>query len=416
MTLPWSEGLEQPILIGEMARDELVDESASGGGEGDRPGAAIGGRRVATNETLSLEPVDPLGCGSRGDQHRVGKLARSQRAGAPRTPQCGQQVEVAQPETRRPERRSQQRVVGGGEPHDPSDDEQWSRVEVGPLPRPSVGDPGNLVVGVHLGSIPSMEAIVASMETKSARADRPATQRLVEGPAAGHGAGDPRRPAVMTAKDLAVEDPRGLDAELEGYAWLPRMLDKARATLAGTPGRYQFGCPVDHTCMARLGVEPELVLELAGRHADDHAVLDELHARGIPSAAQAWFDGQAVEDELQQTGNYLRVRNRDALPTGDAGAIFAGAEHGAGVSVVLIDAPADHAQEPHTHPVEEVVVLHEGAATFFLGDRQARIVCAGEIVRIPARVPHRWIAQPGNTGLRGVAAYGADHVITHPAQ
>jgi hypothetical protein len=59
---------------------------------------------------------------------------------------------------------------------------------------------------------------------------------------------------VDAANDLTVQEPRGLDAELEGYAWLPRMLDKARASLAGTAGRYQFGCPVDHTCMARLGV------------------------------------------------------------------------------------------------------------------------------------------------------------------
>src|ERR1700722_18429694 len=45
---------------------------------------------------------------------------------------------------------------------------------------------------------------------------------------------------VNRAKDLTAEAPRGLDAELEGYAWLPRMLDKARATLAGTAGSYRF--------------------------------------------------------------------------------------------------------------------------------------------------------------------------------
>ena len=71
------------------------------------------------------------------------------------------------------------------------------------------------------------------------------------------------------AKDLVIVEPRGLDAELEGYAWIPRMLDKARATLAGTNGSYLFGCPVDHPCMARLGVSPELVLELARRYPGD---------------------------------------------------------------------------------------------------------------------------------------------------
>src|SRR5690349_7712269 len=53
-----------------------------------------------------------------------------------------------------------------------------------------------------------------------------------------------------------VNDLRPRNAELEGYVYVPRMLDKARATLAGAPGGYPFGCPLDHTCMARLGITP----------------------------------------------------------------------------------------------------------------------------------------------------------------
>src|SRR4051812_6570991 len=160
---------------------------------------------------------------------------------------------------------------------------------------------------------------------------------------------------ACAAPDLTLEEPRPFGLELEGYAWLPRMLDKARASLAGTAGEYQFGCPVDHTCMARLGITPELVLDLAARHPDDHAVLDALRAHGIPSAAEAWFDGQMVEDELQHTGNYLRVRNRADLPEAESGRVFSGAQHGACVSVVFIDAPPRQAQAPHIHTVEEVV-------------------------------------------------------------
>src|SRR4051794_14204930 len=187
---------------------------------------------------------------------------------------------------------------------------------------------------------------------------------------------------IAAAKDLTVEQPRPMDAELDGYAWLPRMLDKARATLAGTVGTYLFGCPVDHTCMARLGVTPELVLEVAARWADDHRALEELRAHGIPAAADAWFDGPAVEDELQD-GAYLRVRGREALASdGQGGRTFAGADHGAPVSVVLVELPPGEGQAPHAHPTEEVLVVHDGAATVFLGDRQARIVRAGEVVRI----------------------------------
>lgn len=219
---------------------------------------------------------------------------------------------------------------------------------------------------------------------------------------------------LAAATNLTAEAPRGLDAELEGYAWLPRMLDKARATLAGTAGSYPFGCPVDHTCMARLGIAPELVLDLAARHTDDHAVLHALRAHGIPPPAEAWFDGQAVENELQETGNYLRVRAREALPEADGGRVFAGAEHGAAVSVVIVDAASGAQQEPHVHPVEEVALVQEGAATFFLGAQQARIVRAGQVVRVPAGVPHRWVAT-GDSRLRAVAVHGAAEIVTSPA-
>ncbi|MFL5846176.1 MAG: DUF5069 domain-containing protein [Solirubrobacteraceae bacterium] len=141
-----------------------------------------------------------------------------------------------------------------------------------------------------------------------------------------------------------------MNAELEGYAWVPRMLAKARLALAGDT-TYLFGCPVDHTCMARLGIGPELVSELAGRHADDAVVLDELRARGIPSASEAWFDGQGVEDEMQDTGFYLKVRPLEGFAE-DAGD-------------------------------DALVAVLDGEATFFLGRWQARTVRAGEVVRIP---------------------------------
>ncbi len=106
------------------------------------------------------------------------------------------------------------------------------------------------------------------------------------------------RDGIAAAKDLTREEPRGFAVDLEGYPMLPRTLDKARAHLAGTIGRFTFGCPVDHTLMARLGVTPEELLELAAAHSDDAAVLTALRSRGIPGPEEAWFDAQAVEDEV----------------------------------------------------------------------------------------------------------------------
>ena len=125
------------------------------------------------------------------------------------------------------------------------------------------------------------------------------------------------RDGLAAAPDLTRSEPRDFREEFDGYTMLPRTLDKARATLAETAGRFQFGCPVDHTCMARLGIEPDLLLDLAARHADDTDVLEGLRRHGIPAAEEAWFDAQAVEDEIQG-GPYLRVRSTEQLPEREA--------------------------------------------------------------------------------------------------
>jgi len=216
---------------------------------------------------------------------------------------------------------------------------------------------------------------------------------------------------VAGAKDLRLEEPHPLDCELEGYAWIPRMLDKARATLAGTNGSYMFGCPVDHTCMARLGVGPKLVLELAGRYADDRDVLEALRRHGIPAANEAWFDAPAVEDELQTLDLYVRVRRREQLPASDGAAVFAGAEHGAAASVAFLTLPSGTGQPVHSHPTEEVLVAISGHAKVYLGNHQARIVRAGEIARVPADTPHR-IDNSGPTLFEGVLVYGTGTIET----
>jgi quercetin dioxygenase-like cupin family protein len=184
----------------------------------------------------------------------------------------------------------------------------------------------------------------------------------------------------VKAKDLSVEQPAPFDSVLDGYAYIPRMLDKARATIAGTNGTYLFGCPVDHTCMARLNVSPELVRELAGTYDDDHDVLAALKEHGIPSAEDAWFDAVAVEEELQGPGFYLKVREGH-----------------------LIEAAPGDVEHQHAHSGEEVVYVLDGAATYFLGEMQARIVRAGQFVRIPGGVSHRYENRSG-APFRAVSA------------
>jgi quercetin dioxygenase-like cupin family protein len=157
--------------------------------------------------------------------------------------------------------------------------------------------------------------------------------------------------------------------ELDGYAYLPRMFDKARAKLAGDTQAPPFGCPLDHSCMARLRVYPGDVLALVRAYGDDdRAILGGLRDHGIPSPEETWFDARATEDELL-TGVYLKVRPRE-----------------------LID-------ELRPRPGHRVVAIEEGEARITLGDRQMRIVRTGEVVRIPPELPHT-IESVGDAQLR----------------
>jgi Domain of unknown function (DUF5069) len=91
-----------------------------------------------------------------------------------------------------------------------------------------------------------------------------------------------------------------MDATLDGYAWLPRMIDKARAKRAGTLGSIVHPCPVDKRCLARLGVAFSTFIESVAASATDAEVLARLREHGIAPAVEQWFDAVAYEDELQR--------------------------------------------------------------------------------------------------------------------
>jgi len=57
--------------------------------------------------------------------------------------------------------------------------------------------------------------------------------------------------------DLTKFPPRSPRVRLGGYAILPRMLDKGRATVAGKNGEYHYACPLDQQFLEFAGVDPE---------------------------------------------------------------------------------------------------------------------------------------------------------------
>ena len=65
------------------------------------------------------------------------------------------------------------------------------------------------------------------------------------------------------APDLTKRPPRSPRTKLGGYVILPRMLDKARATIAGKLGEYHYACGLDEHILKFLNIPaPALLKEL----------------------------------------------------------------------------------------------------------------------------------------------------------
>jgi quercetin dioxygenase-like cupin family protein len=184
---------------------------------------------------------------------------------------------------------------------------------------------------------------------------------------------------------------RPMDATLDGYAWLPRMIDKSRAARAGTLGDAVHPCPVDRRCLALLGIDFDRFTEGVSRSGNDAEVLAGLRAAGIASAAEAWFDAPAWEDALAEMvwrSEGETISDRDArnvviLHAEDAVTVtwsrYSCGEHG----------PELHLHREHT----DAFYVLSGTLRFALGPDGDQIVRAraGTLVSAPPGVAHSFM-------------------------
>lgn len=73
--------------------------------------------------------------------------------------------------------------------------------------------------------------------------------------------------------DLTKAFPRRPADQLGGYVWLPRVIDKARARLAGTLGEYIYNCGSDQFFFSFTGLSADDFLEAVRKSPDDASVL-----------------------------------------------------------------------------------------------------------------------------------------------
>ena len=108
---------------------------------------------------------------------------------------------------------------------------------------------------------------------------------------------------AISAPDLTQRPPRSMRVRLGGYAILPRMLDKGRASLTGKNGEYHYNCPLDQHFIKFVGIDPEaLKKELAAGKGDEEIL--------------AWVEANAQHKrspwEIQQWSEYHDRRGPDS--------------------------------------------------------------------------------------------------------
>src|SRR5688572_4082829 len=111
------------------------------------------------------------------------------------------------------------------------------------------------------------------------------------------------RGANLGAPDLAQRPPRSPRSRLGGYALLPRMLDKGRATLAGTIGEYKFNCPLDQRFVSFVGIDAEKLLGELKKGKGDGEILEWIQANA-KHKREAW--------EIEQWTDYMDRRGPDS--------------------------------------------------------------------------------------------------------
>jgi len=84
--------------------------------------------------------------------------------------------------------------------------------------------------------------------------------------------------ALNNATDLTQRPPRSPRVRLGGYATLPRMLDKGRATIAGKNGEYHYNCPLDQRFLEFAGIDPEALKQQLTAGKGDGEILEWVQA------------------------------------------------------------------------------------------------------------------------------------------
>ncbi|GAB1489440.1 hypothetical protein MASR2M8_18930 [Opitutaceae bacterium] len=94
----------------------------------------------------------------------------------------------------------------------------------------------------------------------------------------------------LSIPDLTQHPPRSPRVRLGGYVHLPRLLDKARAFIAGKNASYNYNCPLDKHFFGFTGIDADAMLAEIKSGKSDTEMLAWVRAntKRTPSEIAAW--------------------------------------------------------------------------------------------------------------------------------
>jgi hypothetical protein len=101
-----------------------------------------------------------------------------------------------------------------------------------------------------------------------------------------------------SAPDLTRHPPRSPRTRLGGYVHLPRLIDKARAVVAGTNGAFHYNCPIDQRFLAYTGLNPDALFAEIKAGKSDSEILAYVTAHASPKRHPAEIAGWSHWFEL----------------------------------------------------------------------------------------------------------------------
>ena len=98
----------------------------------------------------------------------------------------------------------------------------------------------------------------------------------------------------IAAPDLTQRPPRSARCRLGGYVYLPRMLDKGRAEIAGKNGEFHYDCPLDQRIINFLGINAAALKAELATGKGDGEILEWINANAKnkhePYQIEQWSD------------------------------------------------------------------------------------------------------------------------------